>query len=642
MMQEPVTAPYGSWRSPITAEEIVKGSVRLGQIVVDGADTYWSELRPSEGGRSIIVRRCADETVEDVLASGYSVRTKVHEYGGAAFLVDAGDVWFCNDIDQRIYAVVRDGKPEPLSPEGSYRYADLLVDRRRERLICVREDHSGSGEPENALVAVGFDGKVVVLSRGADFYAAPRLSPNGEDMAWVQWHHPNMPWDETELMLSSVDEAGCLTEVMCVTGEDEAVLQPEFGPDGSLFYVSDRSGWWNLYRLGPECDACVYAIDAEFGFPHWIFGMRTYGFSAPDRIVTAFLLDGISKLAEIDLSNGTMRTIPVPHVDIGGLHAGDGCVCYIGGSMRAPPAVVQVNLENGSVVTIRRSQEAVTDAGVVSIAQPVVFKTADDEVAHGFFYPPINDGFSPVEDERPPLIVKSHGGPTGQTGCSYEAKIQYWTSRGFAVLDVNYRGSTGFGRYYRRLLDGKWGIADMEDCIAGARMLIEQDLVDGARMTITGGSAGGYTTLCALTFADDFKAGASHYGIGDLEALARDTHKFESRYLDRLVGRWPEDQALYVERSPIHHTDGLSCPVIFFQGLDDKVVPPNQAEAMVEALREKGIPVAYIPFEGEGHGFRQAENIRGALESELSFYGQVFGFDPADELEPVEIVNLNC
>jgi dipeptidyl aminopeptidase/acylaminoacyl peptidase len=641
MMQEPVTAPYGSWLSPITAEEIVKGSVRLGQIIVDGIDIYWSEQRPSEGGRVTIVRRCADETVEDVLPSGYSVRTKVHEYGGAAFWVDAGDVWFCNDIDQRIYAAGRDGKPEPLSPEGLYRYADLIVDRGRERLICVREDHTGVGEPENALVAIGFDGKVVVLSSGADFYAAPRLSHNGEDIAWVQWRHPNMPWDETELMLSGVDKAGHLTEAMCVTGEGEAVLQPEFGPDGSLFYVSDRSGWWNLYRLGVECDTCVYAIDAEFGLPHWVFGMRTYDFSAPDRIVAAFLLDGISKLAEIDLSNGAMRTIPVPHIDIGGLRAWDGHVCYIGGSMRAPSALVKVNLENGSVVTIRRSQETVTDAGVVSIAQPVVFKTTDDEVAHGFFYPPMNDGFSSVGDELPPLIVKSHGGPTGQTGCAYEAKIQYWSSRGFAVLDVNYRGSTGFGRSYRRLLDGKWGVADVEDCIAGARMLVEQDLVDGARMTITGGSAGGYTTLCALTFANAFKAGASHYGIGDLEALARETHKFESRYLDRLVGRWPEDQALYVERSPIYHTDGLSCPVIFFQGLDDKVVPPNQAEAMVEALREKGMPVAYIPFEGEGHGFRQAENIRRTLEGELSFYGQVFGFDPADEIEPVKIENLN-
>jgi dipeptidyl aminopeptidase/acylaminoacyl peptidase len=641
MMQEPVIAPYGSWRSPITAEEIVKGSVRLGQIVVDGTDVYWSELRPSEGGRVTIVRRCTDEIVEDVLPSGYSVRTKVHEYGGAAFWVDAGDVWFCNDIDQRIYAAMRDCKPEPMSPEGLYRYADLLVDRGRERLICVREDHTGVGEPENALVAVGFDGKVVVLSSGADFYAAPRLSPNGEDIAWVQWRHPNMPWDETELMLSGINEAGHLTEAMCMTGAGEAVFQPEFGPDGSLFYVSDRNGWWNLYRLGVEGDACVYAIEAEFGLPHWVFGTRTYCFSAPDRIVAAFLLDGISKLAEIDLSNGAVRTIPVPHIDIGGLRAWDGHVCYIGGSMRAPSAVVKVNLENGSVVTIRRSQEAVTDAGVVSIAQPVVFKTTDDEVAHGFFYPPMNDGFSPIGDELPPLIVKSHGGPTGQTGCAYDAKIQYWTSRGFAVLDVNYRGSTGFGRSYRRLLDGKWGVADVEDCIAGARMLVEQNLVDGARMTITGGSAGGYTTLCALTFANDFKAGASHYGIGDLEALARETHKFESRYLDRLVGRWPEDQALYLERSPIYHTDGLSCPVIFFQGSDDKVVPPNQAEAMVEALREKGIPVAYIPFEGEGHGFRKAENIRRALEGELSFYGQVFGFDPADEIEPVKIENLN-
>lgn len=640
-MPQTITAPFGSWESPITAEEIVKGSVRLGQIVVDGEDIYWSESRPTEGGRTTIIRRTPNGETAEVLPSGYSVRTRIHEYGGGAFWVDSAVIWFCNDSDQRVYVIDGTDEPCPVSPEEPFRFADLLVDRPRRRLICIREDHSGTGEPENALVAIGFDGDVTVLSSGADFYAAPRLSPNGEDMAWVQWDHPNMPWDETQLMLSGLDEAGELTGAMRVTGPDEAVFQPEFGADGSLFYISDRSGWWNLYRLTQDGAFCVYAIDAEFGLPHWVFGMRTYDFSAEDRIVATFQLDGISKLAEIDLSNGAVRTIPVPHIDMGGVRARNGRACYVGGSMRAAPVIADVDLDNGALTTVRSSQETATDAGMISIAQPVVFSTAEDEVAHGFFYPPKNENYSSTEDELPPLIVKSHGGPTGQTGCAYEAKIQYWTSRGFAVLDVNYRGSTGFGRRYRRLLDGKWGVADMQDCIAGARTLVEQGLVDGDRMAITGGSAGGYTTLCALTFAEEFKAGASHYGIGDLEALARDTHKFESRYLDRLVGRWPEDKAMYVERSPIHHTDQLSCPVIFFQGLEDKVVPPNQAEAMVEALREKGIPVAYVPFEGEGHGFRQAANIRSALEGELSFYGQVFGFDPADEMDPVRIENLS-
>ena len=438
----------------------------------------------------------------------------------------------------------------------------------------------------------------------------------------------------------SVDDAGQVEEPIRVTGAGEAAFQPEFGPDGNLFYVSDRSGWWNLYRLTGKGIETVYALEAEFGLPHWVFGMRTYDVGDNGRIVAAFLLDGISKLAEINLANGGVRTIPVPHIDITGLRTDAGRAYYIGAGMRSPSAVVTVDLENGPTDIVRSSQEGIPDAGSVSVAQPVVFQTAGNEVAHGFFYPPMNDAFEAPAGDLPPLIVKSHGGPTGQTGCAYEPKIQFWTSRGFAVFDVNYRGSTGFGRRYRRLLDGNWGVADMEDCVAGARMLVEQGLVDGERMAISGGSAGGYTTLCALTYSDLFKAGASHYGIGDLEALARDTHKFESRYLDRLVGRWPEDRETYIARSPIHHTDRLSCPVIFFQGTEDKVVPPNQAEAMVSVLREKGIPVAYVPFEGEGHGFRQAANIRRALEGELSFYGQVFGFEPGDDIGPIEIENL--
>jgi dipeptidyl aminopeptidase/acylaminoacyl peptidase len=640
-MEDEAPAPYGSWRSPVTAEEIVKGSVRLGQIMVDGETVYWSELRPSEGARTAIVARTPDGDLTDVLAPEFSARSKVHEYGGGAFCVQGGVVCFCNDRDQRVYRVEPSGAAEAISPEGAFRYADLTIDRMRRRVVAVREDHSGGGEPANELVAIGYDGQVSVLSAGADFYAAPRVSPDGTRLAWLQWDHPNMPWDGTELWLSEVDKDGQAAAPRHIAGSaEEAVFQPEFSADGHLYFVSDRSGWWNIYQVTQGGDECVYAVDAEFGLPHWIFGMRTYDFSAADRIVVAFQLDGISKLAEIDLASGAVRTIPVPHIDISGVRARGGNVCYIGGSMRAAPAVVEVNLENGAVTTMRRSQEAGADPASVSVAQPIVFPTSGGETAHGFFYPPVNDRFVAVGDELPPLIVKSHGGPTGQTHCAYEPKIQFWTSRGFAVLDVNYRGSTGFGRHYRRLLDGKWGIADVEDCVAGAQMLVDQGLVDGNRMAITGGSAGGYTTLCALTFGNGFKAGASHYGIGDLEALARDTHKFESRYLDRLVGRWPEDAAIYRERSPIHHTERLACPVIFFQGLDDKVVPPNQAEAMVAALRDKKIPVAYVPFEGEGHGFRQAANIRRALESELSFYGQVFGFEPADEIEPVQIENL--
>ena len=639
-MKNSQIAPFGSWQSPITAEVIVQDSVRLGQIMVDGDDVYWSELRPSEKGRSTIVKRDGEGFVE-CLPPEFNARTRAHEYGGGAFCVAEGNIFFCNDADQKIYRQLEGEKPKPITPEGPYRYADLIVDSDHNRLICVREDHSTDGEPENSLIAVQFDGNVEILANGADFYAAPKISKGGPHIAWIQWRHPHMPWDETELILAKVNGDGAIVASEQVAGGNNvAIFQPEFAADGSLFYVSDASGWWNIYRYDGELEVCIYSVDAEFGMPHWVFGARTYDFNGPTKLTVSFQLDGISKLAEVDISGGSVRTIPVPHIDISGLRISNSVAYYLGGSMRAPPAVVGVDIKNGSVSFSRHSQEVGIDPNSISLAQPLVFGTADDELAHGFFYPPANCEFEGPVGTLPPLIVKSHGGPTGQTSCSFEPKIQFWTSRGFAVLDVNYRGSTGFGSRYRRLLDGKWGIADVEDCVAGAKMLVAKGLVDGDRMAITGSSAGGFTTLCALTFSEAFMAGASHYGIGDLEQLARDTHKFESRYLDRLVGSWPEYQELYRERSPLQHTDRLSCPVIFFQGTEDKVVPPNQSEAMVEALRAKNIPVAYVLFEGEGHGFRQAENMRQALEDELSFYAQVFSFKAADNINEVAIENF--
>ena len=647
-MPEPQVAPYGAWVSPITAERIVEGSIGLGQIALDGDDTYWIELRPAEKGRTAIVRRDAAGEIADVIAPEFSARTRAHEYGGGAFAVDNGTVWFCNDSDQRIYVRESGGKPQALTPEGPYRFADLIVDRAHSRLVAVREDHTPPAEnekhePANELVAVGFHGTVEVLASGADFYAAPRLSPDGGRLAWIQWNHPNMPWDGTELMIVGLDGTGGVVDPGRVAGgADESIFQPEFAPTGELYFASDRSGWWNLYRLDGEGEAdAVFPLEAEFGLPHWVFGMATYGFSAAGRIVTTFGVDGVAKLAEIDVGTGALRTIPVPYIDIAGLKARPGGAVFVGAGLRAAAALVAVDLAHGRTEVLRRSTEIALDAADISIAQPMDFPTEDGLTAHAFFYPPRNAVFEGPEGALPPLIVKSHGGPTGQTSCAFSLRIQYWTSRGFAVLDVNYGGSTGFGRDYRRRLDGKWGVVDVDDCVNGAKCLVAQGLVDGARVAITGGSAGGYTTLSALAFRDAFRAGASHYGIGDLGALARDTHKFESRYLDRLVGRWPQDEAVYKARSPIEHVDGLSCPVIFFQGMDDKVVPPSQAEEMVAALKAKGIPVAYVPFEGEGHGFRQAANIKRALEGELYFYGRVFGFEPAEAIDPVEIENLD-
>jgi len=640
-MPEPTIAPFGAWKSSITADMIVGETVGLGSICCDGDDLYWSELRPAEKGRMVICRRDSSGAFADVTPPEFNVRSRVHEYGGGSYTVSGGSVLFCNAVDQRLYRQDSGGDPRPITPEGPWRYADTRVDGARRRVIAIREDHDDTlDEPANALVAISFDGNVTVLADGADFYAAPRLSPDGGRLAWLTWDHPDMPWDCCRLWLADVSDDGSLTEPVQLSGDGEAVFQPEWSPDGILHFASDKTGWWNLYRWHGERAEAVCPKDAEFGLPQWVFGMTTYGFDGLNGIVTTYCEDGRWRLGRIDRAAGTLAVVETPYCDFGGLKVTDKFVCFIAGHSSEPPSLVSLDLSSGAVETIRRSTEAAIDPGQVSKAEAIRFPANGDEESYGFYYPPANTGFKAPEGALPPLIVKSHGGPTGQTGESLNLKIQYWTSRGFAVLDVNYRGSTGYGRAYREKLRGQWGIADVDDCIAGAEFLVGQGKVDGDRLIITGGSAGGYTTLCALTFRDTFKAGASHYGIGDLSTLATDTHKFESRYLDRLIGLWPEAEAVYRARSPIHFAEKLDCPVIFFQGLDDKVVPPNQAEAMVTVLREKGTPVAYCPFEGEGHGFRQAANMKRALDGELYFYGRIFGFTPADDLAPVAIENL--
>lgn len=642
-MKSPNIAPFGSWRSPITADRIVGGNVGLGQLALDQGCVYWTESRPTEAGRVALVRRDTAGTVQDVMPAPFSVRTRVHEYGGGAFAVAAGTVWFSNDADQRLYRLEDGGAPEPVTPAGSCRYADLVVDRHHDRLLAVCEDHSGQGEPANSIVAIAKDGTVQVLTDGSDFYAAPRPSPDGAQLLWLSWDHPNMPWDGCVLTRATCNGAGIVAETETLAGgPDEALFQPEWSPDGDVYFVSDRSGWWNLYRWSEDAPQPVSPMQAELGLPQWIFNMRTYGFTGEDQIYAIRTVGGLAELLVISVLDGAVDVIPTPYVEMHGLVADTQQAAFVGSGAQDVPVVAGVDGSDGSIVELRRSAAETPDTAVVSVARPVVFDSADGRQAHAFYYPPKNDEFTGPDKALPPLIVKSHGGPTGQSGCGFNLKIQYWTSRGFAVLDVNYGGSTGYGRSYRRALDGAWGVVDVEDCEAGARWLVEQGLADPDRLAITGGSAGGYTTLCALTFGDTFKAGASHYGIGDLEALARDTHKFESRYLDRLIGQWPEDREIYEARSPLHHAAGLNCPVIFFQGLEDKVVPPNQAEAMVAALREKSIPVAYVAFEGEGHGFRQADNIRRALEGELAFYGRVFGFEPADRIGPLDIDNLSA
>jgi dipeptidyl aminopeptidase/acylaminoacyl peptidase len=648
-MTEPHVAPYGSWKSPITSDLIVSATVGLGQTALDGADTYWVELRPSEGGRNCVVRRTPDGNVSDVTPRGFNARTRVHEYGGGDFAVRDGAVYFANFADQRVYRQRTETAPQALTPEGKFRYSDLVVDALRGRLYAVREDHTGEGrEAVNTLVtldsegASGEDGGAVIAS-GHDFYSTPRLSPDGSRLAWLAWSHPNMPWDGCELWVGELNPDGSLKSPRRVAGgADESIFQPEWSPGGALHFVSDRNNWWNIYRLnGDGGTEAVYESEAEFGLPQWLFGMSTYAFASDELVVCAFARRGDWGLGLLDTRRKTLERVEQPYTDITYVRADATRAVFRAGSPTVRATIIELDLGTRAAKVLRRASETVVDPDFVSSPRAVEFPTEGGRTAHAFYYPPRNPGFAAPEGERPPLLVKCHGGPTSAATSTLRLDTQYWTSRGIAVLDVNYGGSTGYGREYRQRLNGEWGVVDVDDCVNGAKYLIAQGEVDPARCVITGGSAGGYTTLNALTFRDTFRAGASHFGVSDLTVFVGDTHKFESRYLERLIGPYPDRADLYRERSSINFTERLSCPVIFFQGLEDKIVPPNQAELMVEALRRKRLPVAYVAFEGEQHGFRKAENIKRALDGELYFYSRVFGFPLADEVEPVDIENLN-
>lgn len=635
-------ALYGSWKSPITTDRAAGSAVGLGQIVIDGSDIWWNEMRPAEGGRYVIQRWRAGNT-EEILPAPFSARTRVHEYGGGAFTVDGGTLYFSHDRDQLLYRLAPGASPRAITPGANRRYADAVVDRRRHRIICVREDHAAGGEPVNAIVVVDPEGRGEprVLLSGQDFCASPCLSPDGRQLAWLSWNHPDMPWDGTGLWLADLDADGLPANARRVAGgREESVFQPQFAPDGTLYFVCDRNNWWNLYRLRQGRIEALAPGEAEFGLPQWIFGMSTYAFDSARRLVCAFNRAGAWQLAVLDTETLRLEKIENPFSDISHVTAGNGVAVFVGASPDLPASIVRLDLTTRQYEILRASTADVPDAGYLSTPQALTYPTTRGDTAHAWYYPPANRDFRAPEHERPPLLVLIHGGPTSAASPALSLRTQYWTSRGFAVLDVNYRGSTGYGRDYRRKLDGQWGVADVEDCIAGARYLVQHGLADERRLAIRGGSAGGYTTLCALTFHRCFHAGAVYYGVSDLEALARDTHKFEAHYLDRLVGPYPERSSLYRERSPIHHVDRLSCPVIFFQGLEDRVVPPDQTEKMVQALRARHIPVAYVAFEGEQHGFRRAENIRRALEAEFYFYSRLFGFMPADPIEPLAIENL--
>jgi dipeptidyl aminopeptidase/acylaminoacyl peptidase len=594
-------APYGSWKSPITSGLIVGQSVGLSETRIERGRVYWLESRPQERGRSVLVR-----DGEDLTPTPYNVRDRVNEYGGGAWTVANGVLYFSNDPDRRLYRL-DGGGPVALTPEGAWRYGDGAIDARG-RWIGVREDHSGGGEPVHEIVAVTPAG-TSVLAHGHDFFSSPRVSATGR-LAHLAWDHPNMPWDGTPLYVDGGAVAG---------GPAESIFQPEWSPDGAaLFFVSDRTGWWNLYRWDAATGEtrAIAPREAEFGAAQWVLGMSTYAFAGADRIVCAYSEGGLGRLAAIDVASGAFRPIETPYTEISSVRAEGEVVVFRGASATQPASIVRLDLATGRCEVLKKAAAVADDpaiqpylAGVVQLDYP-----SEGRTAHALYYPAHNPDYEASANEFSPLIVNCHGGPTASASSALDLRTSFWTSRGISVLDVNYGGSTGYGRAYRELLNGQWGVVDVDDCVNGARYLAERGFADPARCVIAGGSAGGFTALAALTFRDWFRGGASRYGVSDLALLARDTHKFESRYLDKLAG------GFYEERSPIRHAHRLRAPVIFLQGDEDLVVPPNQTESMVEALRANGVPAAYLLFSGEQHGFRQAANIQRSLDSELLFF----------------------
>jgi dienelactone hydrolase len=633
------TAPYGSWKSPITSDLIVAQATMLSDVRLDGADIYWLEGRPQEQGRNVIVRAGPNGAAADITPPGFNARTRVHEYGGASWLVADGTCIFSNFADGRLYRQ-RAGQagpepltPEPVSRERHWRYSDGVIDVRRRRWMGVREDHSGAGEPVNAIVAVDLDHPGAspgrVLAGGHDFFCSAHLAPDANRMVWLAWDHPNMPWNGTTLYLADIGADGAPAGPRVIAGGvAESVFQPEWSPDGNeVIFVSDRTGWWNLYAYdvatGTTRPLCL--MEAEFGVPQWNLGASTYAFAGARRIVCAYTKAGLGQLGTLDLAGGSPRAIETGFTEFGSVRTDGSRVVFRGGAPDRPTSIVTLDLQSGQYRVLKQATDLLGRADLriadcLTKVEPVEFPTTGGKKAFGLFYPPYNPDYAAGADERPPLLVKCHGGPTSSASSTLNLGTQFWTSRGIAVLDVNYGGSTGFGREYRERLKLNWGIVDVDDCVNGAKFLAQQGTVDARRAVISGGSAGGYTTLAALTFRDFFQGGASYYGVSDAGALARDTHKFESRYLDWLIGPYPQEETRYRERSPAFHADRLSKPVIFFQGAEDAVVPPNQTEVMVEALRRNGNAVGYFLFSGEQHGFRQAANIKRCLDAELAFY----------------------
>ncbi len=647
-MSAPEQLPYGTWPSPITARRAAQACVRLAETRAFGESTTWIERRPNEDGRYVLVRVDAGADPRDVTPSGFSARTRVHEYGGGSYTVFDDAVFFTNDRDQRLYRHREGEEPIPISPEPpverGLRYADLDVSPDGERLACVRERHDASGEVTNDLVVMRTDGTdPSTLASGRDFYASPRWSAEGSRLAYLGWDFPQMPWDGTELRVAEVGPDGtAVSERHVAGGPEESVFQPSWSPDGLVHFVSDRTNWWNLYREDAAGEVTnLTPTEAEFGVPMWVFGYATYAFLSDGRIAVAYRRQGLHHLALLDPGTAEMLDLDLPFTCFDPyLSASGQRLAFIAGGAATPMQVVSLDFATRAVEVLCESERIEFDAGYVAEPEPIAFAASDGRTAYAYHYPPTNPRAIGPDGEFPPLVVYVHGGPTSEVSPEYDLEVQYFTSRGFAYVAVNYGGSTGYGRAFRESLYRRWGEVDVDDAIAATRALVERGLADGERLLVTGGSAGGWTVLCALAFRDAFAAGTSYFGVSDLEPFARITHKFESRYVDLLVGPLPEAAEAWEARSPARHADGIHRPLLILQGDEDEVVPPSQAEVIVEALERRGLPYAYLLFEGEQHGFRKAENITRSLEAELTFYGRVLGFEPHDDLPHLDVRNL--
>ena len=666
-------APYGTWRSPISASLVATAGIALGWVQASGEDVYWVEMRPTEGGRYVIVRRTPDGQMSDVTPPGFNARTLVHEYGGGAYTLSGSTAFFSNFDDQRMYRLEAGGSgprpitPPPASPRG-LRYADGRVTPDGHWLICVREAHHASGEVVNDLVAVATSGasEPACLAAGHDFYSSPRVSPDGRWLAWLEWDQPQMPWDGTELwraelLLPGVEAVAAAnmgtgrprleSRQKAAGGPNESVVEPSWDSAGRLHFVSDRSGWWNIYRCderattGAAAGATeprpLHSLEAEFAKPHWVFGDRHYDHLGDGQIAVVYNIAGIDHLGVIDPERGSLLELSTGLTSMGYLCAAGDALWLTAGGPRAGSSIVSVAPATGTPIVVRAGATLNLDPDLISEPEPIHFPTTAGAIAHALYYPPRNPAFSGPPDSRPPLVVDVHGGPTSAAEARLILETQFWTSRGFGYVSVNYGGSSNYGRAYRERLKGNWGIVDVDDCIACARYLAERGDIDGLRTAIRGGSAGGFTTLAALVFRDFFATGTSYFGVAALEEFVGETHKYEARYLDGLLGPWPEARQIYHDRSPVNYADRVSRPILLLQGLEDAIVPPAQAEVFVAALETKGLPYAYLAFEGEQHGFRRSQNIARALEAELAFYGAVLGFTPADALPPLKIHNAD-